>query len=261
MNGFERPSQLDEHTRRRLTRLADCSLRASERAELEARLAESPELRAALDRQPGGVKALRRLDLEAPPALRARVDAQTTARRRPSRRLTWRVAGALAGAAAIAVVLAVFLFPAGSGNPTVREASRLALRPATASVAVDRSNPKLLAANVEGVPFPSWAKEFGWRQAGTRTDALDSRDSRTVFYERHGRRVAYTIVSGDGIHAPSGAGAVTANGVSLHTLTDERRRVVTWWRHGRTCVLTSADVGDGELVRLASWKGDGAVPF
>jgi hypothetical protein len=253
-------TELDERTRRDLARLADGSLGGYDRAELEARLGESPSLRAAFERQRAGVTALRGLNLEAPASLRARIPAEpaTSSRVRRPRRLAF--AGAL-GAVAAAALVAVLLLTSGSDAPTVREASQLAQRPATGAVAVEPSNPKLLAANVEGVPFPNWSKQFGWRQAGTRSDRLGDREARTVLYEHDGKRIAYTIVSGAGIAAPSDASTTRRNGVTLHSLADSGRRVVTWWRNGRTCVLSASNVGDRELLKLASWKGDGAVPF
>jgi hypothetical protein len=126
---------------------------------------------------------------------------------------------------------------------------------------VSPSSPKLLAAAVEGVPFPNWSREFGWRADGTRTDRLDDRLARTVFYRKDSRRIAYTIVSGEGIHAPPGSQPTRRNGVNLHTFRSGDRQAVTWWRDGRTCVLSASDVGDRTLVKLASWKGDGTVPF
>jgi hypothetical protein len=257
------PSQteLDERTRRDLARLADGSLEGNPRAELEGRLAGSPALRAALERQRAGVAALRGLDLEAPASLRSRIaaEAETPARGARHRRLA--LGGALAGAVAAALLTAVLVLPTRSESPTVVEAARLGERPYTAPVAADPSNPKLLAANVEGVPFPNWSKEFGWGQAGIRSDRLGDRRARTVLYEHDGRRIAYTIVSGDGIAAPSDASTIRRNGVNLHALSDRGRQVVTWWRDGRTCVLSASNVGNRELLKLASWKGDGAVPF
>jgi hypothetical protein len=253
-------TELDERTRRDLARLADGSLGGYDRAELEARLGGSPSLRAAFERQRAGATALRGLNLEAPDSLRAQIPAEpaTSSRVRRPRRLAF--AGAL-GAVAAAALVAVLLLTSGSDAPTVREASQLAQRPATGAVAVEPSNPKLLAANVEGVPFPNWSKQFGWRQAGIRSDRLGDREAHTVLYEHDGKRIAYTIVSGDGISAPSDASTTRRNGVTLHSLADSGRRVVTWWRNGRTCVLSASNVGDRELLKLASWKGDGAVPF
>jgi hypothetical protein len=253
--------ELDEATLRGLAQLADGSLEGWRRAELEAQVAYSPTLRAALERQQAGVKALRGLDLQASPSLRGRIAAQGAAPPRPVRRRRFAIAGTLAGAVAAAALAAVLIVPSGGGNPTVVEAARLADQPATGSVAVNSSNEKLLAADVEGVPFPNWTKEFGWREAGARSDELDGRTARTVFYEQGSKRVAYTIVSGKGIPAPGGSRPATRNGVHLHSLADRGRRAVTWWRDGRTCVLSSADVGDRQLIELATWKGDGAVPF
>jgi hypothetical protein len=257
------PSQteLDERTRRDLARLADGSLDGYARAELDARLANSPALRAAFERQRAGAAALRGLGIEAPASLRTRIAAGAVA---PPRRLRGRrlvLGGALAGAVAAVALAAVTVLSTGPESPTVREAARLAERPSSARVAVDYSNPKLLAADVEGVPFPNWSKEFGWRQLGVRTDRLGDREARSVLYAHDGKRVAYTIVSGAGIAAPSDASTTRRNGVNLHLLGDRGRRVVTWWRDGRTCVLSGSEVGDRELLTLASWKGDGAVPF
>ena len=36
---------------------------------------------------------------------------------------------------------------------------------------------------------------------------------------------------------------------------------MTWERDGRTCVLTGMGVPAGTLVKLAAWKGKGAVDF
>jgi hypothetical protein len=260
MSGDPSHRDLDERTRRELASMADGLLDGFPRAELEARLTGSPTLRDALERQRTGATALRGLNLEAPASLRTRIAAETATSRRRARRPRFALAGALAAVAAIALA-AVLVLPAGSESPTVVEAARLAEGPPTGQVGVDPSSPKLLAGSVEGVPFPNWSKQFGWRQVGTRSDRLGDRDARTVLYEHDGKRIAYTIVSGDGIAAPSDASTTRRNGVTLHALGDRGRRVVTWWRDGRTCVLSASGVGDRELLKLASWKGDGAVPF
>jgi hypothetical protein len=252
---------LDEATLRRLAQLADDSLQGRDREELEAQVAASPTLRAALEHQRTAAAALRGLDLQAGPALRERIASGSVTARLPARRRRLGLAGALAGAVAAVALAAVLIYSPGGGNPTVVDAARLSQGTPTAPVAVDADNHKLLAADVEAVPFPNWHREFGWRQVGTRSDRLDGRTAQTVFYEHNGKRVAYTIVSGRGIPAPHGSAPRTRNGVHLHSLGDRGRRLVTWWRDGRTCVLSSADVGDHELIKLATWKGDGAVPF
>lgn len=263
------PSQrkLDEDTRRDLARLADGSLEGHPRTELEIRLTGSASLRAALERQRAGAAALRGLELDAPGSLRARIVAQTASTSNGAARSRWlgarrlALGGGLAGAVAVTALAVVLILSSGSGSPSVNDAARLGERPPTGAVHADPSNPRLLAAAVQGVPFPNWSGEFGWHQVGTRSDRLGDREARTVLYRHEGKRIAYTIVSGHGIAAPSDATTTTRNGVHLHAFEDRGRRVVTWWRGGRTCVLSGSGVGDRQLLKLASWKGDGAVPF
>ena len=54
---------------------------------------------------------------------------------------------------------------------------------------------------------------------------------------------------------------MTSGGVDLELFSQDGRRVVTWLRDGKTCVLSGAGVDDATLVKLAVWKGDGAVEF
>lgn len=262
MNGEDAHNdEIPERTIRELARLADGSLQGEARDVLEEKISASPTLRAAMERQRAGVAALRGLELQTPPGLRARILSERATPSRPVRRRRLAIGGALGAAAVASALIALVLLPSGAGGPTVVQAARLSKLPATESVQVEPSNPKLLAAAVEGVPFPNWTKEFGWRQAGIRSDRLDGRDTRTVFYEHAGKRIGYTIVSGDGIGPPSGARASSINGVKLHSTSDQGRQIVTWWRDGRTCVLSGSGVSDRQLLKLASWKGDGAVPF
>jgi hypothetical protein len=261
MNGSGGPAEFDERTRRALASLADGSLHGYERAELEARLASSPRLRAALERQRAGAAVLRSVELAAPAELRARVEAARASARPKARRRRWAIAGPIAAAAAAAALIAALVLPSGAGNPTLPEVASLQQGSATAAVGVDPSNEKLLAADVEGVPFPNWKGEFGWLHAGIRTDRLDDRTAKTVFYRHAGKRIAYTIVSGDGIRAPADSRLTRLNGVNLHSFEGDGKRVVTWWRNGRTCVLSASGVPEHELLAMASWKGDGAVPF
>ena len=189
--------ELDERTRRELTQLADGTLSGAKRTALEERIRTSPELAAALERQRTAVSALRGLDVAAPAGLRARIESE---RERPSpqvRRRRFSIAGGLAGAAAAAALVAVLVLPTGSGGPSVVEAAQLSELPATqASVPVDPANPKLLAASGDGIPFPNFEGEFGYREAGARSDELDGRQAKTVFYERGGKRIGYPSEGG-----------------------------------------------------------------
>ena len=109
----------------------------------------------------------------------------------------------------------------------------VALRPATAPAALSA---------FEGMRFPHYEK---WRATGERTDVIDGRRVRTVFYERDGRTIAYAIVAGPAlrrrrraVRAVRGDGDVVA---------------VTWTRHGRTCVIASVGGDADALARLAVW--------
>ena len=54
---------------------------------------------------------------------------------------------------------------------------------------------------------------------------------------------------------------MTSGGIDLRLFTQDGRRVVTGERDDKTCVLSGEDVDDETLVKLAVWKGDGAVEF
>lgn len=119
----------------------------------------------------------------------------------------------------------------------------------------------MLDARAEGLAFPSWAKDFGWRATGRRMDEIDGRRAVTVFYEKEGRRIGYTILSGDAIDPPDEARRTARDGTVLHGLTGDGRVIVTWLRDGKTCVLSGSGVEPDVLLDLAAWRGKGAVQF
>jgi hypothetical protein len=244
--------------------LADGLVPPARAAQIRARAAGSPELASAIAGQERAVAALRAAAADAgadgaPAALRARIEA---AGRPAAGAPRWALLGTAALAAVVIAVLAVFLIPAGGGDPGVDAAAELGTRPADAPApAALAATPALLDAGVEGVAFPAWDDEFGWRATGQRADDLDGRDTRTVVYEKEGARVAYTIVSGDALDDPDGARELTRDGVELRQFTSDGRPVVTWLRDGHTCVLSGEGVDEDTLAKLAVWKGGGAVSF
>jgi hypothetical protein len=246
-----------------LAAVADGSLPPDELAAAEARLGESPELAALLAEQERSVALVRQATAatEAPTGLRARIEAEQRGRgRRVRPRLAF--ATGLATAAAVALVL-VLILPGGAGGPSLASAAALSTRPATDPAPTPQSGqPKLLDREVGGVPFPSWQKKFGWRTTGERADSLRGRDTATVFYAKKGKRLGYTIVDGKPLKVPAGAAPARRNGIELKTFrTDDGRLAVTWLRNGRTCILVARDVPRNTLLKLAAWKGKGAVPF
>jgi anti-sigma factor RsiW len=253
----------DDRINEELTALADGTLQGRRRAQLLAEIGRSPELAGRYEKQRRAVAALRSVDDRAPAWLRARLEPE------PRRRKRWRpsfslpLAGGLAAGAAFAILLALLL-PGGAGGPTVVEASELAAQPAEAAAPGPvPSEPALLDARAEGLAFPNWAEEFGWRATGRREDEIDGRRAVTVFYEKGGRRIGYTILSGDPIDAPDEASTANREGVILRGLSADGRMIVTWLRGGHTCVLSGmdVDVDAGTLLDLAAWQGKGAVEF
>lgn len=244
---------------RDLTALADGTLPARCRARVERALAADPQLRASLDAQRLALAAIRELAAQpAPTALRARV----ALARDPHRRLPRRV-GALSTAAAVTASAAVLALSGGATPaPSVADAAALATRPAMATAPAPRGEnatlPRLRAA---GLPFPYWEDRFGFTATGMRHDRLDGRVATTVFYDRAGSRVAYTILSGPPLPTRAAAPSTIENGVKLRSSAIGGRMVVTWLRHGHTCVLSGARVPLAMLVGLASWRGGGQIPY
>ncbi len=242
-----------------LAALADGSLAPERQAAVEASVAASPELAARLAEQECALTLVRSVSatVEAPSGLRARIGAE---RRSPRRRRTQLGTG-LAVAAVTALALFLVL-PGGAGGPSLAAAAQLSGRAATGAPPTPQpAQPKLLAHAIGGVAFPNWETKFGWKATGMRTDTLGGRRTGTVFYGKEGHRIGYTIIDGAALRVPRGTTLVERNGTELHTFTVHGRLVVTWLRGGRTCVLSGSAVPRGVLLKLAAWKGKGAVPF
>jgi hypothetical protein len=201
----------------------------------------------------------------APLALRERIEADSAraAKRGAGTRgrLSWLVpAGGLVAAATVAIVLVL----GGPSAPSVLATASLATRgPVLPAPPEDYSNDAVLDVSIEGVPFPYWGDSFQWEAVGVRDDKIKGRSAKTVFYDNpKGARAAYTILGGETIDAPSGSRKQTKNAIQLSITEDKGRRIVTWERDGHTCVLSAPlAVPEQKLLQLASWKGQGSVPF
>ncbi len=217
------------------------------------------DLAEVLREQEAELGTIRSRSEQAPPRLRAWL-ASELARRRAERRRGFVVAAACAGAAALALTLVIAL-PGGGDGVTVADAAAVGERPATAPAPPpSRVNEYLLTRSVERVPFPNW-RERGWRAIGSRDDRIDGREAETVFYERDGRRVAYTIVSGSALSPPTEGARSLRSRVELARFALDGRAVVTWRRRGHTCVLSGAGLSREEMLSLASWKAGGKIPY
>src|SRR5436305_3896947 len=183
-----------------LARLADGTLPAGRRAEVEARVAASPQLARIVARQAAAVESVRATaDTGAPARLRAKIE-----RRQRSGQPTTGSFGsspmraAIAAATAMVLVLALALPGALHSGPSVAGAAALAQKPPTrAGPPRVPGTPELLSAAVDDVRFPNYAAKFGWQPAGAREDDLSGRHATTVYYRQADRTIAYTIVSGN----------------------------------------------------------------
>ena len=171
--------------------------------------------------------------------------------------LRWPAAGLAAGAIAVTLALVMVI----GGGPGIEDVAAAATRAPTANVAPVPPTSKLLKERVADVRFPNYVGKFGWKAVGTRTDEIQGRATRTVFYEKDGKRIAYTVVSGAALDEPGAASKAVVEGTVIRALRSAGREVVTWRRRGHTCVLSSKDVPRAELVALAGWKGKGQVGF
>lgn len=246
------PAQLAE-----LSALADGTLDPGRARALEARIAASPALSDLYQRERYVVELLHqaRAADRAPAALRARIEAHQAARQsRAGRR--WRYAAALAAASAAAAAAFASLVPGGeTGGPSIAQAATLAARgPAQPAPAPSPSHPQTeLAVSVDRVHFPNWSWHLGWRAIGQRRDTLSGRLAVTVYYQRHGLRVAYTIVDDPALPQPP-AHVIDLSGTKLRTLTANYHTViVTWRRAGYSCVLSSTGVPASQLQALGAW--------
>ncbi|MFN0280426.1 MAG: hypothetical protein ACKVZ6_00470, partial [Kineosporiaceae bacterium] len=99
--------------------------------------------------------------------------------------------------------------------------------------------------------FPRFATRAGWAPSGGREDAVEGRVATTAFWDRAGRRVAYTVVSGDPVDAPDDARRTGRRGVLLRSFEAAGRTAVTWTENGHTAVISAIGIPRAALYDLA----------
>ena len=85
----------------------------------------------------------------------------------------------------------------------------------------------------------------------------------TVFYRNGAKRIAYTIVSGRSLSpGTSPVRTLTLARTELTTFsTTGEQHIVTWTRRGHTCVLSGQGVPLKALLKLATWRAHGQIPY
>jgi len=236
--------------------------------ELRERVAADPSLAALVEEQRRVRSTVMTAagEVDAPSSLRHRLEDQRRRLGPQHRRRRLMLGGGLAGALAVGVIAIVIATPSGvPGGPSLAAAAQAAQRPPTQPAPLqDPTNPSLLKRAVDGVPFPDWQAKFKWRAVGSRVDRINGRDIVTVTYENPtGLRVRYSIVPGSRIDLPTQASPTGYEGITFRTMTLNGTRIITWLRHGHTCVLTTRTfrVPLPKLFELAGWKDKGGVPF
>jgi len=207
------------------------------------------------DEQARARERIRGAAVPAPARLRARVEAMRAQAEPRARRRRRVLAGGLAAAAgAAALALALTLPGDVPDRPTIVEAAALSQRPPTQPPPPpDPARPGLLRAQMEGVAFPEWG-DIRWPATGMRTDTLDGRAVRTVFYARGGDVVGYQIVAGEPLPPPVATERELIGDTVYRTFRAGGRTIVTWERGEHTCVVSGRGTRAEVLRKLAAWE-------
>jgi hypothetical protein len=157
--------------------------------------------------------------------------------------------GLLAGLAVILVAIGVAV---AFGLPEGTDSARVVTEVVRLQELGEEGPPATLPdAGAEGVTFSGLAAAAGWIIVGSREDRVDGRDAATAFWERAGRRVGQTVLSGPPLGPPDGARRTGRRGILLYSVEVDGRTAVTWTEDGRTAVISSLGVSRAELYDLA----------
>ena len=190
-NSDQSPRELAE-----LSALADGTLDPRRRAEVEARIAASPELTALYERERRVVELVREA---APPSVRRRRCARGSrppAQLGPCVRAGGRCMAARSPARWRRSVLALVLaLPGGApGAPSVSQAAGLAMLGAAGAAPAGADGAEQARDEDRGHVLPQLGSRLHWHAIGQRTDHINGRVAVTVYYRAGAKKVAYTIV-------------------------------------------------------------------
>src|SRR5580765_1052492 len=136
-------SQLSERELAELAALADGTLAADRRAEVEAWVAATPALQELLERQRQSLALTKALSDKPSASLRAAVDERARTPRARKRSLGPRLAAV--GVAVAAVAVAAVVLTGGPGAPSVAQAAELARKAPTEPAPASAGGSKLVA--------------------------------------------------------------------------------------------------------------------
>ncbi len=102
--------------------------------------------------------------------------------------------------------------------------------------------------------FADFATRAHWVPSGSREDQLEGRTISTVFWDRAGRRVAYSSVSGDPVGAPGRRTAHRPPRGAARSVDAGGRTAVTWNENGHTAVISAIGISRAALYNLAGGR-------
>lgn len=102
--------------------------------------------------------------------------------------------------------------------------------------------------------FARRAQAQGWLATGARVDAIEGRRVVTVVWERAGRRIAHSTVTGAPVDAPADARRTGRRGVLLRSFDAGGRTAVAWTAGGHTEVISAVGVSRAALYDLAGGR-------
>jgi hypothetical protein len=154
----------------------------------------------------------------------------------------------------VAVIVALLFGIARQDDPgkIVLDVVSLHERGSTGSPPVPAAEP------IRGDGFAYFASRAHWSPSGTRQDRVEGRRVITAFWDRSGRRIAYSVVSDAPVDAPADARRIGRRGVLLRSFDRGGRTAVAWTENGHTAVISAIGVSRAALYNLAGGRSQQA---
>ena len=102
--------------------------------------------------------------------------------------------------------------------------------------------------------FGDFAGRARWVPSGARSDRVEGREVLTIFWDRAGRRIAYSAVAGSPVDAPVDSRRTGRRGTLLRSFDVDGRTAVTWTENGHTAVISAIGISRAALYNLAGGR-------